>query len=130
MCGVMADDAQARMDAVHAAQRRLHMTPRSDSQLTRLFVDGHLGPDMTPEVVARELMATDFIYKNTLYGEVIEEYMRCVADALRATYGLTWTSTWTITRFYAPVALKLMCLNASGVVIPESLPPPSDVPNS
>ena len=73
------------------------MTPRSDSQLTRLFADGHLGPDMTPEVVARELMATDFIYKNTLYGEVIEEYMRCVADALRATYGLTWTSTWTIT---------------------------------
>ena len=122
------DDAQQRTDAVHAEQRRLHMEPRSDSNLTRLFAEGQLDPCVTPDVVARELMATDFIYKNTLYGEVIEEYMRHVAGSLRETYKLTWSSTWTITRFYAPIALKLMCLSASGVVIPPHLCP--DVPIS
>ncbi len=66
-------------------------------------------------------MCTDYIFKNTLYGEVIEDYMRAVAALLRDTYKLSWDATWNITRFYAPIALKLMCVSSSSVRIPNAM---------
>lgn len=111
-----------RREEVWTAQRRLGMVPRSDSRLTELFAQGELPPFMTADVVARELMCTDFVYKETLYGELIEEYMRCVAKHLRDTYQLSWSATWNVTRFYAPIALKLMCVSSSGIRIPERMP--------
>jgi len=107
------------LEALHAWQRYYNMEPRDDSKLTRLFVEGKV--DWPVDVVARELMATDFIYKNTLYGEVIEEFMRGVADRLKRKHRLSWTATWDVVRFYAPIALKLMLLDRCGVRIPEAL---------
>jgi len=107
------------LEALHAWQRYYNMEPRDDSKLTRLFVEGKV--DWPVDVVARELMATDFIYKNTLYGEVIEEFMRGVADRLKRKHGLSWTATWDVVRFYAPIALKLILLDRCGVRIPEAL---------
>ena len=108
-----------RTALVHAWQHYYGMTPRSDSRLTELFATGKT--NMSAPEVARELMATDFIFKNTLYGELIEDFMRSVADMLRAKFPtLSWTATWTITRFYAPIALKLMCLRSTGARIPEA----------
>lgn len=117
------DDATLcrRREEVWAAQRQLNMTPRDDSRLTELFASGQLPPYMTADVVARELMCTDFIYKNTLYGEVIEDYMRGVAALLRDTYKLSWNATWNLTRFYAPIALKLMCVRSSGIRVPNAM---------
>jgi hypothetical protein len=122
------DDAtpiHRRREDVREAQHRLNMTPRDDSRLTELFAHGHLPPYMTADVVARELMCTDFIFKNTLYGEVIEDYMRAVAVSLRDTYKLSWDATWNITRFYAPIALKLMCVSSSGVRVPNAMSAPN-----
>lgn len=110
-----------RREEVWKAQRQLNMTPRNDSRLTELFANGQLPPYMTADVVARELMCTDYIFKNTLYGEVIEDYMRAVAALLRDTYKLSWDATWNITRFYAPIALKLMCVSSSSVRIPNAM---------
>lgn len=110
-----------RREQVWVAQRQLNMVPRDDSRLTELFAMGQLPAYMTADVVARELMCTDFIYKNTLYGEIIEEYMRNVADYLRETYRISWDATWKITRFYAPIALKLMCVSSSCVRVPNAL---------
>lgn len=110
---------QRRREEVCNAQRQLNMTPRGDSRLTELFATGQLPPYMTADLVARELMCTDFVYKNTLYGEVIEDYMRAVATSLRATHKLSWDATWNITRFYAPIALKLMCVSSSGIRVPN-----------
>jgi len=107
------------LEALHAWQRYYNMEPRDDSKLTRLFVEGKV--DWPVDVVARELMATDFIYKNTLYGEVIEEFMRGVAERLKRKHRLSWTATWDVVRFYAPIALKLMLLDRCGVRIPEAL---------
>ena len=104
---------------VHFHQRLLNMEPRDDSSLTEMYARGELC--MTSQEVARELMATDFIYKNTLYGETIEEFMREVAISLREMHNISWGATWTIVRAYAPMALKLMMLSASGVKIPERL---------
>lgn len=117
-----------RVAEVHAAQRNLHMEPREDSHLTALYAHGELPTHMTAEVVARELLATDFVYKTTPYGDVIAEYMRCVADYLRTAYDLTWPATWQIVRFYAPLALKLMCVSASGGFVPEHYPHPAEAP--
>ena len=114
---------------VHFHQRLLNMEPRDDSTLTEMYARGELF--MTSQEVARELMATDFIYKNTLYGEIIEEFMREVATNLREMHNLSWGATWTIVRAYAPTALKLMMLSASGMKIPERLEGGmSNVPNS
>lgn len=105
-------------------QRFYNMEPRSDSQLTALYERGLL-PGVSARKVARELVATHFIYQNTLYKELIEEYMRHVANRLRATYALSWTSTWQIVRFYAPVALKLHMVIQTATRIPEFLCPQS-----
>jgi hypothetical protein len=115
----MDDDIARRRQEVHDAQRSLNMTPRADSRLTELYAQNHLPAYMTADVVARELLATDFIYAETLYGEVIESYMRSVAHMVRESYGISWSATWNLVRFYAPIALKLMCVSASGIRIPE-----------
>lgn len=115
------DDVPCRRREVYDEQLRLNMIPRDDSRLTELYVNGNLPEYMTAKVVARELMCTDFIYKNTLYGEVIEEYMRIIANLLREAYNLSWQATWNITRFYAPIALKLMCVRSSCIRVPEAL---------
>ena len=117
------DDAilHRRRNEVWEAQRQLNMTPRGDSRLTELFACGQLPIHMTADIVARELMCTDFVFQNTLYGEVIEEYMRAVAGSLRDTYKLSWNATWSITRFYAPIALKLMCVSSSGIRVPNAM---------
>lgn len=104
-------------------QRFYNMEPRSDSQLTSLYERGLL-PGVSARKVARELVATHFIYQNTLYKELIEEYMRHVANRLRATYALSWTSTWQIVRFYAPIALKLHMVIQTATRIPKFLCPP------
>jgi len=116
-----------RLELLHKWQRFYNMEPRSDSRLTQLYVEGRL--DWPVSVVARELVATEFIFKNTLYGEVIEDFMRRVALTLRSMYKLSWTSTWEIVRFYAPIALKLMLLDRSGLRIPNFLSPISCTPN-
>ena len=117
------DDRAQRIALVHSYQRHLNMEPRSDSQLTELFAQGALDGRMTADQVARELLATDFVYKHTLYGDVIEDVLRRIAARLRKRHrGLSWTATWTIVRFYGPMALKLMCLSSAGLRIPERMP--------
>lgn len=112
---------KARVDAVHAWQRIYNMKPRADSKLTQLFAEGVL--TMPAGEVARELLATHYLYKFTLYGELQEDVFRLMANRLRAEHpGLSWTSTWNIVRFYGGMALKLMCLSASGERIPDIMP--------
>ena len=111
---------QARKDEVHAFQRAYNMTPRSDSRLTELYAHGKTR--LSAREVARELMATHYIYKVTLYGESIEQYMRAVAQRIRDRYQISWSATWEVTRKFAPNALKLIMLLATGTRIPERLP--------
>ena len=111
---------QVRIQEVHDYQRFLGMEPRDDSKLTLMYAEGKT--DMSAQEVARELMAVDYIFKHTLYGEFIEEYMRRVAKHVKQTYKLTWADTWVIVRIYAPTALKLQCLLATGQRIPPHMP--------
>ena len=115
----MDDEIVRRRAEVHNAQKALNMTPRADSRLTELYAHRHLPLYMSADVVARELLSTDFIYSETLYGEVIETYMRSLANMVKETYEISWNATWNLTRFYAPIALKLMCVSSSGIRIPE-----------
>ena len=105
---------------VHTWQRHYGMEPRNDSRLTQQYAVGALGATTASEV-ARELVATDYIYKATLYGEVIEGFMRHVANDLRAKYpDLSWGACWEIVRFYGPIALKLICVESAGICIPPA----------
>ena len=111
--------AAEKLNLLHMWQRYYNMEPREDSRLTQMYVNDEI--DWPVDVVARELVATDFIFKNTLYGELVEEFMRAVASTLRSMYNLSWTSTWDIVKFYAPIALKLLMLDRSGLRIPNFL---------
>jgi hypothetical protein len=103
------------------------MEPRHDSALTDLFVNAQT--DAPAPEVARELMATDFLYKHTLYDVLQEDFFRAFAARLRSTHALSWKATWEVTRAYAPTALKLMMLERCGVSIPPCLPlSPSRLP--
>ena len=113
---------EGRKDSVQQWQIYYGMTPRSDSVLTHRFANNELDPYITADQVARELLATDFIYKNTLYGDVIEDFLRGVAQELRRLHpGLEWKDTWDIVRFYGTVALKLMCVTSAGLRIPPHM---------
>lgn len=112
-------EEQQRLEEVHHWQRMYKMTPRSDSRLTQRYVKGEIA--WRADEVARELLATDYLYKQTLYGECLEEYMRAVAHTLRQRFPrLTWSETWTIVQFYGPLSLKLlMMLSCQGCVPQE-----------
>ena len=110
-----------RIRCVHELQRQMNMEPRKDSRLTHQYANAEIDWDATQ--VANELVAVDFIYKNTLYGEFIEEYMRSLANIIRAEYHIPWGDTWEIVRFYAPTALKLQCLLQTGQSVPQKLSP-------
>jgi hypothetical protein len=108
---------ELRIAEVQAWQTRYGMTPRDDSRLTELYADDLL--EWSSDEVARELVCTDFIHRETLYGQIIEDFMRQVCHRLRAKYRLSWTSAWKIVRFYAPTALKCMCIDACSTRLPD-----------
>ena len=119
---------EERRVQLHAWQRYYGMEPRDDSHLTRQFIEGLL--PVPADRVARELVATDFIYKRTLYGDVLETFLREVAKRLRKRIRpLSWKATWEIVRFYGPIALRLMCVSSAKVCIPPMplvAPPPHE----
>ena len=112
---------EERKEMVRYWQRAYNMVPRDDSKLTEMFANGETG-NRQPDEVARELLATDYIYKKTLYGEIIEEFLRMVAHRLKEEHNLSWTATWSIVRFYGPMALKLICLMQTDESIPNCMP--------
>ena len=114
------DAYTSRKSDVQYHQRCLNMEPRDDSALTEMYARGET--TLSVQEVARELLCTHFLYTYTLYGNVIEDFMRGVAETLRDLHGISWSATWTITRFYAPIALKCMMISATGVTLPERLP--------
>ena len=93
------------------------MTPRDDSQLTRMYETGSC--DLEASEVARELVATDFIFQNTLYGELMEDFLRIVAHRVKRQSDLTWNQVWDVVRTYGPPCLKLICIMQSHVRIPN-----------
>jgi hypothetical protein len=98
--------ARRRIGLVHAAQRRLGMEPRNDSQLTWKYGIGELEGDV-PSAIASELVVVNRLFCDTGYGAVLEEAMSAIAEHLRQKYRLSWTAVWEVTRFYAPSMLKM-----------------------
>ena len=98
--------AEQRINMIYAAQRQQGMEPRDDSILTYKYGIGELHDDV-PSSIATELVLVDKICKNTMYCEVLQHVMRCIAQRLRKKHRLNWTDAWEVTRFYVPSMLKL-----------------------
>tara|TARA_B100000214_G_C23968698_1_gene628996 strand:+ start:1665 stop:2018 length:354 start_codon:yes stop_codon:yes gene_type:complete len=113
----MTNEFQERINEVVIYQKKFGMEPRTDSYLTKKYANKE--SEYTAEEVAKELVCVDYIYKNTLYGEFSEDYMRHLANLIKNKYRLTWTETWEIVRFYGPISLKLMCLMSAKERIPN-----------
>ena len=111
---------EQRRQQIHNLQKYYGMIPRDDSKLTRLFINSQT--DETADAIAKELVATHFLYSNTLYGEMIETYMKQAAKRLRQMYPeLSWKDTWKIMQFFGPISLKLLMISRCLVQIPERL---------
>lgn len=109
-------DVDACIRQIHNLQKKVGMQPRNDSRLTRQYAEGCADPEfVTINDVVHELYIVDAIFRTTLYGEVIEDVMRQVANEIRRRYRLTWTVAWDIVRFYVPTMLKLHMLRRCGV---------------
>lgn len=115
----LATEEAVRVARIQSLQRAYGMEPRDDSKLTQLYARGDA--PWGAEEVARELVCTDFLFSQTLYGQLLEDYMRGVAGRLRARHGarLAWGDTWRIVTFYAPIALKLQMVQCTGVRMPQ-----------
>ena len=100
--------AERRIRMVHAAQQRIGMMPRDDSQLTYKYAIGELEDDV-PSSIANELMLVDKLHKETQYAHILEPALRELASVVKNTHRITWTETWSIVRFYGPTMLKLYC---------------------
>lgn len=110
------DEMEERIREIHALQKKVGMTPRDDSRLTRQYAEGRADPEFaTVQDVVHELYIVDGIFRCTLYGEVIEDVMRMAAAEVRRRYRVTWSVAWDIVRFYVPTMLKLHMLRRSGV---------------
>lgn len=115
------NERRVRTKDVQDWQLAYGMQPREDSKLTDLYARGLLDAALTADSVARELVATDFLYKNTLYPEILEDFLRGVANRCkRENPSLTWNQVWEIVRFYGPDVLKLMMCTHCCVTIPET----------
>jgi hypothetical protein len=106
-----------RLAEVHAWQCFYGMVPRPDSRYAEKYSRGELAE--SADAVARELVCTNVLYEQTLYGEYLEEFMRSLATELKNRYSLTWTTTWNIVQFYGPLILKLLMVRECGIVMPH-----------
>lgn len=108
---------EQRVNEVVEFQKKFGMEPRTDSYLTKMY--GNKETEYSAEEVAKELVCVNYIFTNTLYGELQEDYMRQLAKLLKNKYNLTWTSAWEIVKYYGPISLKLLCLTSSNEHIPN-----------
>jgi hypothetical protein len=114
------DTPESREEEVKRYQVMMGMQPRIDSRLTYQY-SRKMRPDFrSPREVANELVSTNFIYENTIYGEVIESFLRKVAKRIKTEDPSTsWTDVWKIVPFYGSIALKLMLVSACLIRIPD-----------
>ena len=107
---------ESRRAEVHALQQEMGMQPRSDSRLTEMYARGEADPEYwNAHVVAHELVMVDRIHRETIYGAILEQYLRYLADAShRAHPRIPWSELWRIVRFYGTPMLKLYALRKAG----------------
>ncbi len=108
---------EQRVNKVMEYQKKFGMEPRTDSYLTKMY--GNQETEYSAEEVAKELVCVDYIFKNTLYGEFQEDYMRELAKLVKNKYMISWTDAWDIVKYYGPISLKLMCLISAKEKIPN-----------
>tara|TARA_B100000475_G_C15029823_1_gene327531 strand:- start:69 stop:458 length:390 start_codon:yes stop_codon:yes gene_type:complete len=116
----MTDEQKERLNAVKQKQLELGMNPRSDSILAYNYAIEKVPKYLDDSnIIAKELVIVDYIYKNTDYSEIIEDVMREVAGFVKHYYKLDWNTTWEIVRFYVPDMLKLYCIKKHNIKIPD-----------
>ena len=107
---------QKKKNEILNLQKMFGMEPRNDSVLTEKYAKGETERDAMS--IVTELICVDYIYRETLYDCLLEDYMRILAGFLKNKYKLTWTDTWNIVRFYGPESLKIMCVVSTDKKIP------------
>ena len=103
-----------RINEVHEQQRRMGMTPRTDSELTWKYAMCDI--DDTSENVANELVFVDEIFKKTRYTLIEHDALRLLAHDIRRKYKLGWKDTWNIAARYGPTVLKMQCILDSNIL--------------
>jgi len=89
------------------ACRILGVVPRDDSTLGTKFIQGELSSLWTAQQVAAEMCATQRLYKDTNYKQVLELSLRLIANEMHKRYPVvSWTTLWKYTKIYGADAVK------------------------
>lgn len=114
--------ARARLDGLSELLGSCAHPLRDDSRLAFLWATERLDPSWTAQEVCHEMMCIQFICANTPYAELVQPFLRHLAEGLKRRYGLrSWGATWRIVREYGPDILKTIALVEAGVIIPNFL---------
>ena len=109
----------SRINDIAQLQEKNGMTSRDDSLLTWKHVNRFSTPSPHDVAIAKELVAVDYIHKNTEYSKLIEEVMRLVAFDLVSKDNFQWGDAYKLTRKYIPDMIKLYCLHREQKQIKE-----------
>ena len=113
-------EVRARLEYLERILYSYSFELRDDSRLAFLWATGRLHCSWDAMEVCHEMMSIQFICANTLYTDLSQPFLRCLAKGLKEKYKLkSWSTTWNIVREYGPDILKLICLVDSGVQIPN-----------
>lgn len=112
---------------------------RADSRLAFLWATDRLDPTWDAREVCHEMMSMQTICANTPYNDLLQPFMRALADDMKKRYRLrSWAAAWRIVREYAPDILKTICMVEAGMQIPNfvysqghaaPIPPPDVAPD-
>ena len=120
---------ERRIESITTLQRKNGMEPRDDSLLTWTHVcqeeslscdavNVQKTYDTCATVVVKELLAVDYIYKNSDYKALLERTMRTAAANLVHEHGVQWGDAYALCRKYITPMMKLYCLLPSHMQIP------------
>ena len=109
----------SRIDDIAKLQEKNGMTSRDDSLLTWKHVNRFSKTSPNDITIAKELVAVDYVHKNTKYSQLIEEVMRLVASELVQKENFQWGDAYKLSRKYIPDMIKLYCLFKEQQQIPE-----------
>ena len=116
-----ANHVNSRLRIIQEALESNNLTLRDDSRLVFKVASSHKSIDIHD--IVGEVHAIDFIFKNTSYGDTVQESLREYAKSIHDAFPLLkWSTVWEITRFYMVPVCKIDALLDSGFV--DGIPNP------
>ena len=114
---------QYRISCIQSLLIQYGSVLRDDSRLAFLWATERLNNTWSIDEVCHEIMCVQFICETTSYNELLQPFMKNMANEMRRRYKLkSWITTWRIVRQYAPDILKTISMIENNTQMPNFVP--------